>query len=320
MAGFALVFPGQGSQVVGMGRDLTESSAAARLVFDEADDVLGYPLSRLCFSGPADQLQSTEHAQPALLATSIAALAALRECVGSLAPVAVAGHSLGEYTALVAAGALDFATALRLVAERGRLMRAAGDAAPGAMLAVLGLPDEKIAAVRADAARFGAIAVANENAPGQTVLSGSREAIAAATRLAKEAGARRAIPLAVSGAFHSPLMRSAADALAPALAAADLRDPRWPVVANTSARILLTAAAVRAELGQQLTGPVLWSAGIRAMAGLGARAFVELGPGSVLAGLVKRTIDGAIAVSAGDSRGVSDAADLVSESGHQASE
>jgi [acyl-carrier-protein] S-malonyltransferase len=314
MAEFALVFPGQGSQAVGMGRELSESQAAARLVFDEADATLGYSLSRLCFFGPAELLQKTEYAQPALLTVETGALAVLRERIDPLSPVAVAGHSLGEFTALVAAGAIDFAAALRLVAERGRLMNVASETCPGTMLAILGLDERQVADVCAAASGHGRIALANQNSPGQSVLSGDRAAIDAAARYAREAGARRAIALPVSGAFHSPLMQPAADEFAASLATVEIRAPQCPIIANTTGLPLRDVASIRAELGQQLTGPVKWSAGVRTLHELGARTFVELGPGTVLSGLIKRTAPGAEAVSAGDSAGIAAAAGLILES------
>lgn len=315
MRRLALVFPGQGAQAVGMGRELYERFPESRAIFSEADATLDRELARLCFEGPAETLQQTENAQPAILVVSVAALAALRARYGeAVSPAVTAGHSLGEFTALVAAGALDFATALRLVAERGRLMGEAGRAAAGRMCAVLGLDIARTREICEQAAAAGTIVIANDNAPGQIVLSGASEAIAVAERLAKEAGARRVLPLAVSGAFHSPLMAPAAREFAALVAAAPLRDPIFPIVANTTARPLSTAEEIRLELQQQLTGPVRWTESVRAMGDAGVGAYVEVGPGAVLAGLIKRAVDGAVAVSVGDFASVEQATKVLAPS------
>lgn len=300
----AYIFPGQGSQTVGMGRDVYEQSAAARAVFEQADATLGFGLSALCFEGPDEQLTATENAQPALLTVSVALLAALKERQGdketkrqerdtplvvSLSPLLpgfVAGHSLGEYSALLAAGALNFPTALRLVRRRGELMAAASD---GAMAAIIGLDEptlEDLCRVATD--NYGPVVIANYNAPGQLVISGTVAGIAWAIAEAKARGAKRALPLKVSAAFHSPLMQAAAHGLAPAIEAADVHDAQIPVVSNVQATPITRAAEIRNELVAQITAPVRWIASIHYMAAAGVDQFVEIGAGSVLTGLVKR--------------------------------
>jgi [acyl-carrier-protein] S-malonyltransferase len=299
-SGYAYLFPGQGSQHVGMAAALAEAYPAARAALEEADDVLGFALSRLCFEGPEETLTDTINAQPALLAASVAALRALAaefsEFGGWSPPVAegaasnvVAGHSLGEYTALVAAGSLAYADALRLVRTRGRLMKEAGQAAPGLMAAVLGLDEAQVAAICAGATQAGGIAqVANDNCPGQVVISGDRAGMEAALAALGAAGAKKVMPLAVSIAAHSPLMQPAADALRAAIDATPVAPPTVPVVGNTTGRLLSTVEEIRAELAAQLTGSVRWTASVQAMSAAGAATFVEVGPGEVLIGLVKR--------------------------------
>lgn len=290
----AFMFPGQGSQKVGMGRVWAEASAGARQAFEEADEALGFPLSRLCFEGPEEELNLTANTQPALLATSVAVLRALGELAPELSPVAVAGHSLGEYSALVAAGALDFADALRLVRRRGELMQEAVPVGVGAMAAIIGMDPETIAAVAADAAQGEVCAVANLNGPGQTVIAGHKGAIDRAVALARERGARKATILAVSAPFHSPLMRPAREGLAPMLAATEFRDPRVPVVTNADAEPAATGDAARDALVRQIDGPVRWVESVLRMEeDLGVQAFVEVGPGNVLAGLTRRIVKAA---------------------------
>jgi len=289
----AFLFPGQGSQRVGMGRELWQASPAARLVLEEADAVLGRPLSRLMFQGPEEELKHTANAQPAILACSLAYLAAaLERGLVARRPAFVAGHSLGEYTALVAAGALDLASALRLVQRRGELMARAGEERPGAMVAIMGLSPEAVD----DICRRTGAEPANYNAPQQTVVGGTPQAVEAAARLARERGGR-ATPLAVSGAFHTSLMASAAQGLAEALAQAPIRDARIPLVGNVHPRALVAAPEIRQELSAQLTSPVRWLEGLRWMAASGVRTFWEVGPGQVLTGLVRRALPGVEAVS-----------------------
>ena len=291
-SGVAYVFPGQGSQEVGMGRDLYESSRAARAVFDEADSALGFPLSRLCFHGPEEELRQTANAQPAIMTMSIACLRAtaeMKEQAGvPLHPVFVAGHSLGEYTALVAARVLDFGDGVCLVHERGRLMQEAGLGRPGGMVAILGLDE---AAVREICRESGA-EVANFNSPGQIVISGSKRALERATRLAGKRKARKVIPLQVSGAFHSSLMQPAVQGIAEAIAKLQFHHPTIPIIANSTAQPVTTAAAVRAELLSQLTSPVRWQGSVEYMASSGVKTFVEFGPGRALAGLIERIREG----------------------------
>ena len=292
----AWIFPGQGSQVVGMGRDLYEQFPAARAVFDEADAVLGLPLTRLCFEGPAEALTATENAQPALLTMSVAVLAAL-DAQARSAPAFVAGHSLGEYSALVAAQALDFPTALRLVRRRGELMARATE---GTMAAVMGLDLEPLERACGEARALGPVVIANENAPGQLVISGASAAVARAGELAKAAGASRVIPLKVSAAFHSPLMAEAAAGLGSAIEQAAVRTCAIPVIANVTGRPIREPDEVRAELVRQVTAPVRWIASIEYMLDAGVERFVEIGAGTVLAGLVKRIAPAAEWLSIGD--------------------
>ena len=294
----AFLFPGQGSQAPGMGRGLSDASAPARRVFDDVDAALGEPLSSLMFEGPAERLTLTENAQPALMAVSIAALRALEDAAGRrLADLAayVAGHSLGEYSALVAAGSLDLGDGARLLRRRGQAMQAAVPAGEGAMAALLGLELAEIEAVVAglDA---GVCAVANDNAPGQVVISGARPAVERAVADAKEAGARRSLLLDVSAPFHCPLMAPAAEAMAVALAEVELRAPAVPVVTNVTAGPETDADRVCALLVQQVTGRVRWRESLLALWDLGVREYVELGAGKVLTGLVKRTLPDARAL------------------------
>ncbi|HKG58082.1 MAG TPA: ACP S-malonyltransferase [Candidatus Limnocylindrales bacterium] len=292
MSQFAFVFPGQGSQSVGMGRALAESSAAASAVYAEADDALGEPISRLAWDGPGETLDRTENAQPALLATSIAYLEALRErwsVAGVVAePAFAAGHSMGQYSALVAAGVVPLRDAIRLVRERGIRMQASGTGRDGAMAAIIGLDDAQLPELVAEASTIGTFGVANRNAPGQVVVSGERPAIEAAAEIAKRLGARKAIVLPVSVAAHSPLMRAAADAMRTVLADVAFADPKPPLLANADARPLTTGDACRTELVEHLTAGVDWVAAVERMTAAGVTAFVEVGPGRVLTGLIKR--------------------------------
>ncbi|MCS7276336.1 MAG: ACP S-malonyltransferase [Dehalococcoidia bacterium] len=289
----ALLFPGQGSQQVGMGRALYEASPAARHLMDTAQESLGIPLLRLMFEGPAEELTDTANAQPAIFVASLACLAAAMEAKALPArPAFVAGHSLGEYTALVAAGALSFVDALALVRRRGELMAQAGRERPGTMAAIMGLDDGQLEAICRDTGAQ----VCNYNCPGQTVIGGSVQAVAEATARAKALGAK-VVPLRVSGAFHTSLMAPAAEALARAIDDASLRDALVPVVGNACARPLVSASELAAELKAQLTRPVLWKQSLQAMACAGVVRFLEVGPGGVLTGLVRRTLPQAQALS-----------------------
>lgn len=301
----AFVFPGQGSQSVGMGRELAAASPAAAAVFAEADEALGEPIGHLAWEGPAETLDLTTNAQPALLAASIAYLAAMRErwaAAGVAAPVPAfaAGHSMGQYSALVAAGALRLGDAVRLVRERGRLMQASGSGREGRMAALIGLDDARLPELVAAASRHGVFGVANRNSPGQVVVSGERPAVEAALGLAKELGAKRAIELPVSVAAHSPLMAEAADGMARLLATIPFADPSPPLLANADARPIATADAARAELVEHLTTGVDWVGAVERMAAAGVTTFVEVGPGRVLTGLIKRIAPDATALATDD--------------------
>lgn len=286
----AFVFPGQGSQVVGMGADLAVAYPAARQIFEQADDVLGFRFSDLMFNGPEDALNNTLNTQPALFITGIATLRALQTELPDAQPAAVAGHSLGEFTALCAAGALSFEDGVRLVRERGRLMTEAGERNPGAMAALLGLdaPAVRDLCAQAQAQTGGTVVLANDNCPGQIVISGDVGTLDAALELAKGAGARRAVKLAVSIASHSPLMTSAADAFRETLEHTPFSEPSLPVYANVTAAPIGDVNAIRHELSVQLTRSVRWTESIQAMIAAGIETFVELGPKDVLTGLLKR--------------------------------
>ena len=286
----ALLFPGQGSQKAGMGRDVYQASPAARSVFEIADSVLAMPLSKLCFEGPDEALLATEVQQPAILATSIALLRALEERIGPLAPSYVAGHSLGEYSALVAAGALALEDALRLVRARGCYMRDAVPPGVGAMAAIVGCERAVVeaACARARAETQEVVEAANFNAPAQTVIAGTVAAVKVACEFAREAGARRALPLPVSAPFHCSLMAPAAERLRSDLAAIRFADPRPPVVANVSAEPNASAAQIPALLARQVAEPVRFDEMVERLAALGVGAVLEVGPGRVLCGLVAR--------------------------------
>ena len=287
---FAFVFPGQGSQYVGMGRLLADYSPVAAGVFGEADAVLGEPLSRLMFDGPADQLDQTVNSQPAILATSIAYLRALQEWSGIDASVILpqfyAGHSMGQYSAMVGAGVIGLADGIRLVRERGRQMQAS--AQDGSMAAIIGLPDDQIGALEAAGRALGVFTIANRNSPGQIVVSGERAAVAGAADQARELGAKRAIVLPVSVAAHSPLMARAAEGMARVLADVHFSDPRAPLLANADAHPLMTGDECRAELVEHLTRGVDWVKAVEYMTAQGVDSFVEVGPGKVLTGLIRR--------------------------------
>lgn len=308
MSRFAFIFPGQGSQVVGMARALAEAFPVARQVMAEADEALHFHLSRLCFEGPAEELTDTINAQPAILAASVAALRTIQAAFPRLGkPAAVAGHSLGEYTALVSAGTLEFADAIRLVRERGRLMKQAGEERPGGMAAILTLDEEKVSDLCQQASREsgGIVQVANINSPGQIVISGDRTALERAMALAAQiAGARRVIRLAVSIASHSPLMAPAAEAMRHAVRLVEMRPAVPELIANVSAAPISAVEAVRDELVHQLTGPVRWTASIQNMIRQGIDTFIEVGPGTVLSGLVRRIDANVRTLSVGDPAGV----------------
>jgi [acyl-carrier-protein] S-malonyltransferase len=295
----AWVFPGQGSQESGMGRDLYDAYPASRKLYDRADAVLGRSISSLCFEGPAEELGKTFNSQPAIYVTSLACLAAARAS-GALSgdPAFMAGHSLGEYSALTAAGALDFEAGVRLVETRGRITHAAAEAMPGSMAAIMGLDEPTTEAVCRDAGAE----LCNINSPAQIVIGGTTDAIAKACALAIERGAKRAIPLDVSGAFHTSLMQPAVAAMAEAVAAAGIVTPRVPVVTNDTARATSDALVIAAELAFQLTHPVRWVQCVEYMAANGVTEFVEIGPGKVLSGLIKRIVPGVQTKNINDAR------------------
>jgi [acyl-carrier-protein] S-malonyltransferase len=284
----AFLFPGQGSQVVGMGKALADAFPEAKAAFAEADAALGFALTDVMWNGPEETLKATENAQPALLAHSVAALRVV--AARGVTPAFAAGHSLGEYSAHVAAGSLAFADAIRLVRRRGELMAEAGRVRPGGMAAILGLAGDRAEAACAGvvATGGGMVVPANFNSPGQVVISGEIDAVEAAMAACKEAGAKRAIRLPVSGAFHSPLMGPAAEGLVAALAAVTVHDARFPVIANVDARPVTAAADIRDRLGRQLLGAVRWEESMRHLVAAGTSAFVELGAGKVLRGLLRQ--------------------------------
>ena len=307
MSRFAFVFPGQGSQAVGMIRTLTEAFPAARDAMAEADEALRFHLSRLCFEGPADELTDTVNAQPAILAASIAALRAIQSAFPNLGkPAAVAGHSLGEYTALVAAGTLTYPDALRLVRERGRLMKEAGEKHPGGMAAVLNLDEEQVAQACQQASREtgGVVQIANINSPGQIVISGDHPTLERAIALVQGLGARRVVRLAVSIAAHSPLMAPAAEALQRVIHIVEMRPAIPKLIANVSAAPISAVEAVRDELVKQLTGTVRWTASIQNMIRAGIDTFIEVGPGTVLSGLIRRIDQNVRTLSVNDPQGL----------------
>ena len=296
---YALIFPGQGSQFVGMGKDLSQWSKAAREIFAEADDALGFEISRLCFEGPQEDLRLTENTQPAILTASIAAWRALGSEV-DLVPEYVAGHSLGEYSALVAAGSIGFSDAVKAVRERGRAMQEAVPAGEGAMAALLGMDRDQIVDICNTVSSASIlVAAANYNAPGQIVIAGHKAGVLGAIDLYKERGGKRAIELPVSAPFHCALMEPAARRMEDVLTDIRIDSPKTVLINNAEAVAIKDAALVAPSLVRQVTSPVLWEDSVKAMLELGVKAFVELGPGKVLAGLIKRIDRQSTAVSFG---------------------
>jgi [acyl-carrier-protein] S-malonyltransferase len=298
----AYVFPGQGAQTVGMGKDLYDSFDSVKTLFKQADEAVGFPLSKIFFEGPEEELRKTSNAQPALVAVSIACLRAAQEVGGKNlpAPALMAGHSLGEYTALAAANVLDFSTVVFLAKERGRLMYEAGMKTPGSMMAIIGLDE----AILAEVCKETNTMVANINSPGQLVISGATENIAKAGEMAKAKGAARALPLQVSGAFHSPLMQPAVDGMTQILAKVTFKDPIVPIIANVTAQPLTSGSQIREELLKQLCSSVQWQRSVEYMVGQGVGKFIEIGPGKVLAGLIKRISRESEMVNIGDANAV----------------
>ncbi|MEM7126301.1 MAG: ACP S-malonyltransferase [Chloroflexota bacterium] len=311
------LFPGQGEQFVGMGKELAEEFPVVKDLLTEADDILGFPLSQLCFDGPEEELNETINAQPAVLAVSIATLAAFNTLIeeqsehvaDSSVPLQwVAGHSLGEYSALVAAGALKFSDALLLVRRRGELMKEAGEKQIGRMAAILGLSDEQVAEICAQATQsHGTVQIANYNCPGQIVISGIQEAVEAAMEHCKEAKAKKVVPLAVSVAAHSQLMAPATEELASAIDAIEIHTPQNPVIGNTTVQPLTTPIEIKNELVSQLTGSVRWTETIQLGLDNGISTFVELGPGKTLNSLVKRIDRKSTRISLNDPESISQA-------------
>ena len=284
MSKVAYIFPGQGSQYVGMGKDLFSEFPAAKEVFQKADATLGLPLSKICFEGPEEELKKTKNTQPAIFLHSLAVWKILNPKDAAM----VAGHSLGEYSALVAAGALAFEDALKLVRLRGELMQEAGEENPGTMAAIVGLDAKIVGEVCCTAWKEGVVQAANFNSPGQVVISGSVSGVRKGMEIAKERGAKLVKELVVSGAFHSPLMQSAKDGLKAALDEVEIHDARIPVYANVTAKPVQKASEIRTLLFEQVTSPVRWHETVVNMAADGATSFIEIGPGKVLQGLVKR--------------------------------
>lgn len=330
----AFLFPGQGSQAVGMGADVYASSKAAQRVFEAADTVLGFALSELCFHGPEDALRATINAQPAIVVTSLALLAAFQEALSPQAyswtsplhPAFTAGHSVGECSALIAAGAIDLEQAALMVRERGRLMHQEGTACPGGMAAIIGLDADTVEEICQQATQqaqaelqsgeqahpgLGKVVAANFNATGQIVISGEQRALNVAIALAEARGAKRAIPLSVSGAFHSPVMLPATASLRPSIVASRIRDASIPIVGNIAAEPIISAQALREELTQQVAAPVQWSRSIEYMVSQGVSTFIEFGPGQALTGMVKRIARDTERINVGNAQEVEKAVALV---------
>lgn len=307
----AFLFPGQGSQAVGMGADVYEASPAARHVFESVDDALGVSLSSICFQGPDSVLRETINTQPAIVTVSLALLAALQEALAvhtfswssPLLPDYTAGHSVGEYSALVASGVLRLQDAIQLVRERGRLMHHEGTVCPGGMAAIIGMDAEVLQEVCQEATAqsiatltaashpgLGQVSIANFNAPGQIVISGEQNALNLAMELARSKGAKRVIPLAVSGAFHSPVMLPAAQGLARAISSCEVADASIPIIGNIDATPLTGALAIREELAQQIAAPVQWIRTVEYLVAAGVTIFLEIGPGQALTGMIKRIV------------------------------
>jgi len=298
----AYIFPGQGAQTVGMGKDLYDNFDSVKLLFKQADEAVGFPLTKIFFEGPEEELKKTSNAQPALVAVSIACLKAAQEVGGKNlpAPSYTAGHSLGEYTALAATSVIDFSTAVYLAKERGRLMYEAGLKTPGGMMAMIGIEE----AVLAEICKETGTVIANINSPSQLVISGALENIAKAGEMAKAKGAARAIPLQVSGAFHSPLMQPAVDGMTKILAKVNFKDPSAPIIANVTAQPLTQGNQIKEELLKQLCSSVQWQRSVEFMVGQGVGKFIEIGPGKVLAGLIKRISRESEMVNIGDANAV----------------
>lgn len=292
------LFPGQGSQSVGMGKALFEAHSELKQVYAEATEVLGYDIADLCFNGPAETLNLTEHTQPALLVSSVAALRVLESA--AITPLAVAGHSLGEYTALVAAGGLSYRDAVAIVQKRGRYMAEAVPAGTGLVAALLGLATDAVKEACREAASVGIVQAANFNSPGQVVIAGEKAAVERAIELAKSKGCKKAVPLPVSVPVHTPLMQKAADRLAKELAAITWSDLRMPLINNAEARPIVKAGDIPASLVRQLPSSVLWEDSVMRMASMGIKTFVEVGPGTVLTGLVRRIVPDAVTLNVND--------------------
>jgi len=295
MKNFAFVFPGQGAQKVGMGKDFFVDNPASREMFENADRILGYSISEKIFNGPADELKKTEITQPAVFLASAACLAALKNKLPGIQPAYVAGHSLGEYTAVYASGALDFESALKLVAQRGRIM---AKITGGGMAAIIGLEDDKVREICKNL--VGVVEPVNFNSPGQIVIAGEKESIAKACEAAKAAGAKRALPLAVSGPFHSSLMKPAQDEFAEFIQSVEFTAANVPVVANCSAQPSTETGGIKQALLDQFVSPVMWVDSVKFMAGKGVDTFIEIGPGNIISGLIKRIMPGARTFSVGD--------------------